>query len=166
MTDATTLTLMVEGLTVPAPFALMPVTRLLQPLPAWAKPNHAHFDCQHLHATTCSRQRRQQPLSNVTNQCVRLKPRISSTLPLHADTSRNPCLQGVLNAFTGDAFHPCAFHRKHGSAACSDVIGIPTRLSCSHDQHRLPASHKPVCAAIARSPETRMPALGRHSQSS
>ncbi|MGY0560024.1 MULTISPECIES: hypothetical protein [unclassified Luteimonas] len=91
----TDLKLMAEGLTVPAPFALMPVTRLLQPLPAWAKPNHGHFDCQHLQASTMMKGRRQRSAQGLSKGCMLLIPLEHGTCSINDVTSQKPCLQGV-----------------------------------------------------------------------
>ncbi|MEN1926575.1 hypothetical protein [Luteimonas qiangzhengi] len=159
----TDLSLMAEGLTVPASFALMPVTRLLQPLPAWAKPNHGNLDCQHPQTSTLLKDGRPRHAQGPRGDCMLAMPPGHTISTLDEDTSRKTCLQGVLKP---PAFVIINADRRFGSArrrAYVDDMYAPCRLPCGHVQHAVPALHKAVCAANAQTPNTQMPALGRHS---
>lgn len=135
----------------------------LQSTPAWAKPNHGFFHCQHPSTRDVT------AFDPVRAGMMHPPPRLSRP----AMRTRRGCW--VRRTTGNSCFQAVCCIGLHVRAGCAGTVHVSrarrcTRCGCSRARlrkqsstHVDSASHKSDCAETARTPETRMPAVRRHS---
>lgn len=135
----------------------------LQSTPAWAKPNHGFFHCQHL--ATCKRAAVVMATAKAKQQrrCVSCRAPRARPGQRAGRLLQYRCFKGVSCIAT---------HERGARAQCRRTLRAHRRIAAARAPAWLRlqsstradfAAHKSDCAETARTPGTRMPALGRHS---